>query len=161
MTVTITIIRVLIRLRKQSRLFADDYALFVGVAIYVAMAVLYIVDLPYLYAFLDYTSGKVELDAEIIDAYASMMKFNFAVTSFFWAVLWSVKASLLLFFRRIIKWTDWMRVWWIIVIFTGLTFVGCIISEFTSCDSIQDFTMLGELTPNAVFNRTDRAAILR
>lgn len=161
MTVTVIIARVFIRLRKQGRLFADDYALFVGVAIYIAMAALYIADLPYLYTFLDYTSGKVELDAEVVDAYASMMRFNFAVTSFFWAVLWSVKASLLLFFRRIIKWTDWMRAWWIIAIFTVLTFIGCIISEFTSCDSIQDFTMLGEATPNAVFDRADEAAILR
>jgi hypothetical protein len=160
-TVIVTIARVLIRVRKQGRLFADDYALFVGVAIYIAMAALYIADLPYLYTFLDYTSGKVELDAEVVDAYASMMRFNFAVTSFFWAVLWSVKASLLLFFRRIIKWTDWMRVWWIIAIFTVLTFIGCIISEFTSCDSIQDFTMLGEPTPNAIFHRADEAAILR
>lgn len=71
------------------------------------------------------------------------MQINFAVTIFLWVVLWSVKASLLLFFRRIIKWTNWMRAWWIIVAFTSLSFIGCVISQYTSCDSVDEFTVLG------------------
>lgn len=73
-----------------------------------------------------------------------MMRFNFAVTLFFWTVLWSVKFSLLLFFRRVILHTDWLKAWWAICIFTVLTYVGCVISQFMSCDNIHDFTVLGK-----------------
>jgi hypothetical protein len=149
--VTITLLRTYVRISRQGRLHADDYVFFAGVALYIAMAALYIADLPHLYAFLDYTSGEVEFQPELLGEYAAMMRINFSVTSFFWAVLWAVKASLLLFFRRIIKYTNWMRAWWIIAAFTALTFVGCIISQALSCDSVHDFITLGTRSPDFTF----------
>ena len=143
MTSIITIARVFIRISKQGRLSADDFVLFLAVAVYFTMTALYIADMQHMYPFLAYTAGEVEYSDDISVQYSAMMRYNFGVTCFFWTILWAVKASLLLFFRRIIKYTDWMRVWWGIVIFTALTYVGCIISQFTSCDTIHDFTTLG------------------
>ena len=145
-------VRIFVRITRQSRLHADDYVFLLGVALYFTLAALYIADLPHLYAFLDYTSGEVAFQPEVLDQYAAMMKINFAVTSFFWAVLWCVKASLLLFFRRIIKYTNWMYAWWIIAAFTTLTFVGCIISQATSCDSVHDFITLGTRSRDFTFD---------
>ena len=92
-TASVTALRTFVRLTRQRRLYADDYALFVAVAFYFALCGLYIADLPYLYAFLNVTSGKTELSPSTLVDYANMMKFNFAVTPFFWIVLWMVKVS--------------------------------------------------------------------
>ena len=92
MTACVTALRIFVRLTRQRSLYADDYALFVAVAFYFAICGLYIADLPYLYAFMDVTGGKIAPTASLPTDYAHMMRINFAVTSFFWVVLWSVKA---------------------------------------------------------------------
>ena len=144
MTILTTTARIYVRFKKQRGLHADDFALFVSVVLYITMCALYIVDLPYLYAVLDYTSGQVAITPELPHMYAEMMKINYAVTPLFWAVLWSVKVSLLLFFRRVIQYTAWLRIWWVIFIFTTLTFVGCLVSQLLSCYSLKSFTTLGK-----------------
>lgn len=132
------------RVSRQQHLHSDDFTLFLGVALYYALAGLYIADIPYLYTFLGYTSGHASFTSEIPEAYTHMMMINFAVTPLFWAVLWAVKLSLLLFFRRVVQNTPLMKAWCVVLAVTILTFIGCLVSQFTSCNSIADFTVLGE-----------------
>lgn len=109
------------------------------------MASLYIVDLPYLYTLMDWLEHPSAPTQQITWSYTMMMRLNWAVTLFFWAALWCVKLSLLLFFRRVISQIrHWMRAWWFILGFTVITFLGCVISQITSCDSPKDFTVLGK-----------------
>lgn len=109
------------------------------------MASLYIVDLPYLYTLMDWLEHPSAPTQQIVWSYTMMMRLNWAVTLFFWAALWCVKLSLLLFFRRVISQIrHWMRAWWFILGFTVVTFLGCVISQITSCDSPEDFTVLGK-----------------
>lgn len=136
-------LRAYVRIAKQGRLHEDDFALFFGLATYITLCALYLADIPYLYSVMEWLSGHRALSPEVVADYTQMMKYNWAVTLFFWAVLWSVKISLLLFFRRVILNTNFIRAWWVILVFTILTFIGCVISQFTSCDSISDFTKLG------------------
>ncbi|CAK4034242.1 Hypothetical predicted protein [Lecanosticta acicola] len=146
-TTLITLLRVYVRITRQNRLREDDFALFVAVALYITMAALYIADLPYLYTVMDWLEGTTPtVDLRFIAAsYTQMMKFNWAVTLFYWAVLWSVKLSLLLFFRRVISQIKrWMRAWWCILAFTLVSFCGCVVSQITSCDTPHDFTVLGK-----------------
>jgi hypothetical protein len=142
-TVLATCLRIYVRLSKQRRLYSDDYALLVAVGFYWALVSLYIVDLPYLYAFYAFLAGKSSTQADVADQYRHMMMISFVVTALLWAVLWSVKISLLLFFRRVIQGTTWIRAWWIILGVVVTTFVGFIVSELLSCDTIADFTVLG------------------
>lgn len=149
-------LRAYVRIAKQGRLHSDDFALFFGLALYITLCALYIADIPYLYSVMEWLSGKTQLSPKIVADYTQMMKYNYAVTMFFWAVLWCVKISLLLFFRRVILRTNFIKVWWVILVFTILTFIGCVISQFTSCDSIHDFTRLGA----CVSPRNQRAQII-
>jgi len=155
-TILFAALRIYVRISRQGRLHADDYALLCAAVLYWILAALYIVDLPFLYAFLDYASGKVAYSSELPDDYHHMMLISFGVTALLWCVLWTVKISLLLFFRRIILGTDWMRAWWCIFGFVVVTFIGCIISELTSCDHISDFTALGA----CISPRNQRAQII-
>ena len=138
-----TAARIYVGVTRQRHLHPDDYALFVAVALYTALAALYIIDLPYLYGFLDYTAGIQPFTPDLPTTLRNIMMINFAVTPLFWVVLWSVKLSLLLFFKRIISRTALIGGWWAVLAFTIVTFLGCIVSEFTSCDTIRDFTISG------------------
>lgn len=144
MTILTAITRIYVRINTQGRLHPDDYALLVALGLYLTLAGLYMADIPYMYAFLDFTSGQTAFSAATEHDFYEMMMFNFAVTPMYWAILWAVKISLMLFFRRVVRNTNWMRAWWIILVVTCLAFVGCLVSQFLSCDSIADFTVLGE-----------------
>nr|POF11074.1 hypothetical protein CFP56_75593 [Quercus suber] len=144
-TTLTTAIRVYVRFKNQQGLFADDYAILVALALYISLAGLYIADIPSMFGFLDFTSGKTPFSVTVEEDFHQMMMYNFAVTPLYWAVLWAVKISLLLFFRRIVERTKWMRVWWSILVVTVLAFAGCLITQFLSCDSIADFTVLADV----------------
>lgn len=91
MTASILVLRVYIRIRKQHRLYADDYFLFFSVVAYWILAVLYIVDLPHAYAFFDFLAGKKAIPLpELQKQYHDLLMISFAVTALFWGVLWCV-----------------------------------------------------------------------
>jgi len=146
-TTITTVTRIYVRIKKQRRLHEDDFVLFTAVALYFALAILYIIDLPYLYRFLDYASGKAPFQPSLVETYDHMMRISFAVTALFWAVLWTVKLSLLLFFRRVLHAMPLeavKKMWWFVLALTIVTFIGCLVSEFCSCNELKDFTTLGK-----------------
>lgn len=139
----ITAVRYHVRLRRHKRLLSDDYAHLAAVIFYVSLCGMYIGDSGPMYRFIAVTSGEAPPTARLSKDFQGMMRYNFAVTSFFWAVLWSVKLNLLLLFRKLLRDTGKMLWWWIVSVITLLTFIGCIISEATSCDSYHAFVTLG------------------
>lgn len=141
----ITAVRYHVRIRRHKRLLSDDYAHLAAVIFYWSLCALYIGDRGPMYRFIAVTSGNAPPSAHTPADFMGMMRYNFVVTSFFWAVLWSVKLNLLLLFRKLLRDTGKMLWWWIVFIFTILTFMGCIISEATSCDSYHDFLTLGRV----------------
>jgi hypothetical protein len=71
-----------------------------------------------------------------IEAYASMEADMVAVLKgllvneiFFWPTLWAVKLSLLCMFQKLtIGLSTYTRIWWGVIAFTIIIFVGCVIS---------------------------------
>lgn len=73
-----------------------------------------------------------------------MLKEFISVLIFFWLTLWAVKASLLLMFRKLTTGLPFYeRLWWYVMGFTIVTFVGCVISDFTSCSSFHAWFTAG------------------
>ena len=132
-----------IRLWLQRKLSIDDYILYFALVVHISLCSLYIADLPYLYRFFSVASGEKKPYPRLADDYRMMMKISFAVTAFFWTTLWAVKFSILFFFRKVMIGTAQMKRWWFVCVFTAACFVGCIISEFTSCETLAAFTRLG------------------
>lgn len=74
-----------------------------------------------------------------------MLRGLWPVQYFFWGCLWCVKFSLLLMFKRLTERVPFhLKMWWGVVVFTGLAFIGCIISQLTSCSSIHKFSKFGK-----------------
>jgi hypothetical protein len=67
----------------------------------------------------------------------AVLKGLLVIEIFFWPTLWAVKLSLLCMFQKLtIGLSTYTRIWWGVMAFTIITFVGCIISAFTSCSSL-------------------------
>ncbi|KHN96332.1 uncharacterized protein MAM_05918 [Metarhizium album ARSEF 1941] len=83
-------------------------------------------------------AGEMEPYASLEHDLLVMLHEFFTVQFFFWLTLWSVKWSLLAMFKRLTDGLPWYnRVWWGVLIFSVLTFIGCCISNFTSCSSMR------------------------
>lgn len=121
-----------------------------AVAAYYTLCALYLADLEPMYMFMAFASGDRKITAETMPiaakAFDHMMLFNWGVNIVFWVVLWSVKFTLLLLFRKLLKdtgkWLYWC--WWAVAFFTFCMFWGCFGSQFRSCDSIGQFRELGK-----------------
>ncbi|KAI9777321.1 MAG: hypothetical protein M1839_008929 [Geoglossum umbratile] len=129
------IARTFARYTKLRKLQLEDIMMFLALAFFLSMAGVYLLVLPPLYRVIDVSAGTKPLyPAFFKDAYLIIKGF-FATTMLFWATLWAVKVSLLLLFRRLmVGLTHYMRLWWALLAFTMITFVGCIVSEVLSCE---------------------------
>lgn len=140
-----TIARIAVRLTQQKREFQieDGMCLFSWVS-FIVMAVLYIDVTPALYR-VDTAISTGQLYPDILKDSLLVVKIFFANTMIFWVVLWSVKLSLLFLYRRLfVGLPDQMKYWWAVLIFTVLMFIGCIISNLTSCSSMHAWFTPGE-----------------
>ena len=137
---------VISRLRKVP-LAAEDLFIYLAMVSFAIMCALYLATMP--------TYFNVEaIEAGLMQPYASletdlviMLKEFFAVQIFFWLTLWAVKWSLLFMFRKLTEGLSlYNTVWWSVLAFSILTFIGCVISNFTSCSSMHAWFTAGKKT---------------
>lgn len=82
-----------------------------------------------------------------------MLKEFLTVLIFFWLTLWSVKASLLLMFKRLtVGLPFYERLWWCVMSFVILSFIGCVVSDFVSCHSMHAWFTAGEFALSTNFS---------
>lgn len=96
---------------------------------------------------------------------STFLKLQFAIIILFWTNIWAVKASFLAVYKGIIdqRLNPWKtRAWWAITMFTALSYMGCWITQFLSCQPFHTYFELGqwrvEQPPAAtslLFPRTD------
>ena len=74
-----------------------------------------------------------------------LLKVFFPGTLLLWCCLWLVKLSLLLNCRRLIdRQPGYILPWWWIVGTVIITFMGCVITELTSCRTLHDWFTPGQ-----------------
>jgi hypothetical protein len=62
------------------------------------------------------------------------VRYEFPIIGLMWTVLWCVKASLLaLFWRLFDGLPQYRRMWWVVVVFVALSYVGCWIASAWTC----------------------------
>lgn len=88
-------------------------------------------------------SGELTM-AQVEPEMITLMKYFFSVQIFFWLTLWAVKWSLLFMFRRLTEGIQvYERIWWAVLVFTVLTFIAVVITNFTSCSSMSAWFGVG------------------
>ncbi|KAH0544804.1 hypothetical protein FGG08_001033 [Glutinoglossum americanum] len=133
--IVFVVARTFARYMKLRKVQLEDIMMYLALAFFLAMAGVYLLVLPPLYRVIDVSAGRKPLYYGFFDDGYVIIKGFFATTMLFWATLWAVKVSLLLLFRRLmVGLTNYMRLWWTLLIFTLITFVGCVVSEVLSCE---------------------------
>ncbi|KAF2867042.1 hypothetical protein BDV95DRAFT_446823, partial [Massariosphaeria phaeospora] len=138
LTSTFMVARISIQVLHPKKLAAEDYLIYLAYILYIIMAVLYILVTPTIYKTSAVTAGRIPPYATIMADYLFIIKIFFVNTEVFWLVLWSVKFSLLAFYRRLLAGlhTVYIKLWWGVLVFCIVTLIGCIVSNFTSCSSM-------------------------
>ncbi|KAH6714641.1 hypothetical protein BKA61DRAFT_673959 [Leptodontidium sp. MPI-SDFR-AT-0119] len=83
--------------------------------------------------------GDAPVYATMQDDAAYFSRVFFATVLLFWSILWLVKVYLLIQVKKFVdRLRTYMIIWWVIVGYTALVFVGCIIGLFLECHSFSD-----------------------
>lgn len=135
----ITVLRLIVRYLHKKRLFWDDAFAIAAIVGLTAMAILnqtscdaiYLIDViaaggtpgP------SFTSQEIIFSTIIAQRY---MQFFFMML--FWTTLWSVKGSLMMFYRRLVVGVDgYMTWWWVVVAFSIITYLISIMTNILDC----------------------------
>ncbi|KAI9790766.1 MAG: hypothetical protein M1833_001762 [Piccolia ochrophora] len=128
------IFRFCIRRFKFGGFFADDGFVLLAWLCLLTLAICLHVMMTSMYTFFLVASGNMEAPPDIIPTANNYMKFQFVATQLFWACLWAVKCSFLAFFHRLSNGLKGERIlWWCVAVFTGLSYVACVISYPIAC----------------------------
>lgn len=133
------IMRCLICLRLKGHLQLDDICVIASAILFLALCCCYQAGVTYLFSF-SMDQGPMSESGDNSQQ-AQWQKFQFAITLLFWCSLWSVKASFLVFLRRLLLGTVTKRmIWWYsVTAFTVTTFIASVGLLFGSCVPLSDF----------------------
>lgn len=108
------------------------------------MCSIYLAIYPILYKAIAVASEEATPWATMTSDLVEMLHLFFAVQLLFWTTLWGVKFSLLYMFRRLTLGLPlYSRIWLAITVFTGITYLACVVTEFTSCSSMSAWFTAG------------------
>lgn len=132
-------LRFVVRYHHLQRLFWDDIFQFIGIINLTALATLLQLQRNTIYALKLAAPPEKDLAGktfkhEITDAIREQAKLQFVTLFVFWVCLWSIKGSLLMFYRRLFcNLQEYMKWWWVVTITCIATFVACVLANFLEC----------------------------
>lgn len=110
------------------------------------MAVLQTEQIPSLYYVTYLQAGRIQIAADTAQKSVQLARWQFPIIKLFWTVLWSVKASFLAIFYRLVKpFVLYRRIWYGVAVFTFLAYVGCVVSSALTCSPPSDYFVAGML----------------
>jgi hypothetical protein len=129
----------------KARIFqAEDFFLWFALACFISMCSIYLAIYPILYKAIAVASEEATPWATMTSDLVEMLHLFFAVQLLFWTTLWGVKFSLLYMFRRLTLGLPlYSRIWLAITVFTGITYLASVVTEFTSCSSMSAWFTAG------------------
>ncbi|KAF1811827.1 hypothetical protein P152DRAFT_52543 [Eremomyces bilateralis CBS 781.70] len=145
LTTIVIISRFGIRIWKGVWWQAEDILIFLAYAVFVSLAGMYLSINHLLQRIYAVTTGREALYETIENDSRYLTRIMFPCTMMLWVSLWLVKASFLVWYRRLMKGIKkQMRLWWVVVILSAVMLIGAIVSEFTSCKSLSAWFTPGE-----------------
>ena len=121
------IFRIFVRLRYFKKIYADDFFVLAAWLMLLTSSIIWQMQQTRLYYSFKLSAGQMQATANVLEAEKSFFHANLAVLILFLSCLWSVKISLLVFFRRLGQQVRGQKIWWWSVMgFTILTWAICI-----------------------------------
>ncbi|KAL8919906.1 MAG: hypothetical protein Q9172_004754 [Xanthocarpia lactea] len=140
-----TAARLAIRAWKRRFWLLEDIVVSLAWTCFTAMSIGYICVTDTVYRISDVGNKLRPMYPAFQDDTVFLLKIFFPNTLLLWTTLWLVKFALLLQCRRLIdRRPNYLATWWIIVAFTSLFYIGCVVTEFTSCRSLRAWFTFGQ-----------------
>ncbi|KAI4110553.1 MAG: hypothetical protein LQ345_006978 [Seirophora villosa] len=131
--------RFAIRYASAGRFHLDDASHLLSVLLLVGLAAAYTHGFPYSARIASIGRKEEEAPPLTDPFYRHYLQLRLVVTLLVFMVLWSVKATFLIFYRLLFDVSQtFLRLWWVAVALTFATFWVCIGSTFTLCGSASD-----------------------
>ncbi|KAK3179175.1 hypothetical protein K4F52_009364 [Lecanicillium sp. MT-2017a] len=123
----------------------EDLFMYLALAAFAITCALYLATIPTFFNVTAISDGRMQPYPSLERDLVVMLQEFFVVQFFFWLTLWAVKWSLLFMFRRLTEGLPaYNNVWWAVLVFSILTFIGACVSNFTSCSSMHAWFTAGE-----------------
>lgn len=136
LAVLFTVFRYYIRLTTFRRLYLDDALVGIALVILLASAVIYQVMADTMYGVLTIGAGHAIPGPYFLKDVTYYLKLQFTITILFWSCLWAVKFAFMAFFYKLGQGLKRQQMLWTVVLaFTVLAYVGCVISYPIACSS--------------------------
>lgn len=139
----LTCLRFTVRYHHLRRLFWDDLFQLIGMLSLTGLSVVTQLQRDTIYALKaaappEGDSAEKTFKHEVTDATIYQAKLQFSSIFLFWICLWAIKASLLMFYRRLFfNVQEYMKWWWVVTIACIVTFLACALTNFLECLPLQ------------------------
>lgn len=121
------VFRIYVRIKSFRRVYADDFLVVLAWLLLLTSAIIWQTQQTSMYTQFRLSSGNVVPTPEILAAERTFLRTEVATIFMFYTCLWSVKISVLIFFRRLGQKVKGHRVWWWCVLaLTVATWATCI-----------------------------------
>jgi hypothetical protein len=137
-------LRLTVRLRQNRSLLFDDYWIMFAWLCILTMAILQTEQMPSLWYTTYLGAGRVAPDLDTAWKTEQLTRWQFPIIKLFWTVLWSIKASFMaVFFRLVQPFPILRRLWYCVAAFTALAYVGCWLASALTCSPPLDYFKAG------------------
>jgi hypothetical protein len=142
-------LRLFVRARQNRTLFADDYWVIFAWASLLTMASLQTVQMESLWFTTYLSAGRIAIDSPDMEQLvfyhlSQLTRWQFPVIKLFWTVLWAIKASFLsLIYRLVQPFPTLRRLWFVVVAFVTLAYIGCWVASVLTCNPVSDYFVPG------------------
>ncbi|KZL79571.1 hypothetical protein CI238_07244 [Colletotrichum incanum] len=149
-------LRLTVRWRQNHSFLADDYWIIWAWMCLLTMASLQTRQLDALYYTTYLSAGRIQVTAETVAKTEDLTRWQFPIIKLFWTVLWSVKASFMAVFYRLVKpFTVRRRLWYCIAAFAFLAYIGCWLASTLTCSPPSDYFQAGKCnSPHEIWMQT-------
>ena len=127
-------VRLTVRFRQNRSFLADDYWIIFAWMSLLTMAILQAEQMHALWYITYLRAGRVLPDQTTAPKSEQLTRWQFPIIKLFWTVLWSVKASFMTVFFRLVKpFPVLRRLWYCVAAFAALAYIGCWLSSALTC----------------------------
>ena len=137
--------RLYVRKKHMGGIKPDDYFLCSAFFFFVILAILQTIQVPSAY-FISRLAIGLETDPLMATAQGNLYsRLEFPIIKDFWTELWTIKAAFLCLYYSILKDDKKYRLlWWFVVAFTLLAYVGCWIASIMVCVPLRTYFEFGK-----------------
>lgn len=101
-------------IRQVKDIKAEDFLILIAYALFLELAILYIIITPVIFRLAALESGLIPMYAGVEHDTLQIQIFFFVTTSSLWLCLWMVKFSLLSMYKRFLSGRAYITAWWLI-----------------------------------------------